>query len=60
MFFEGHAYAGVRMGELVDAIVYYGDQDDTLLNPADLHLTPDLRGELDRRARLWFAAQGGG
>jgi hypothetical protein len=60
MFFEGHAYAGVRMGELVDAIVYYGERDDTLLNPADLQFTPALRAELDRRARLWFAAKGGG
>jgi hypothetical protein len=59
MFYEGHAYAGVRLGELVDAIVYYGDHDDTLLDPADLSFAPGLRTELDRRARLWFASRSG-
>ena len=60
MFFEGHAYAGVHLGELVDAIVDYGDHGDTVLHPLDFPLDPDLATELERRARLWYEAKSGG
>lgn len=55
MFFEGHAQ--VPLGNLLDAVVSYGSNQDTVLDPADLSFTPELRRELDRRARLWLAAQ---
>ena len=57
MFFEGHAQ--VPLGDLLDAVVSYGSNEDTVLDPADLSFTPELRRELDRRARLWLAAQRG-
>ncbi len=55
MFFEGHAQ--VPLGNLLDAVVSYGSNQDTVLDPPDLSFTPELRRELDRRARLWLAAQ---
>ncbi len=54
MFFEGHGQVGVRLGELVDAIVYYGEAEDVVLDPAALEMVPELAQELERRAALWL------
>ncbi len=55
MFFEGHGIAGVEIGELVDAIVDYGIQEDTVLAPYIQE--PEIREQLDRRAG-WMSAAG--
>ncbi|MEM9554554.1 MAG: hypothetical protein AAGC60_09860 [Acidobacteriota bacterium] len=65
LFFEGHAVAGLTLGNLTDAVVLHGRRDTVLSppwvgsSPADAspELPEELATELARRARIWHEAQ---
>ena len=51
-FFEGHLYRDLRFGDLVDAVISYGETADPLEAVDEDSLPQDLRRELERRDRL--------
>lgn len=51
-FFEGHAYSGALFGELLDAVIDYGDLQDVVLALDESTLDLDFRREVERRDRL--------
>ncbi len=51
-FFEGHAYSGVLLGDLLDAVIHHGAAPDAVLSVDEETLDPAFRAEVARRDRL--------
>jgi pimeloyl-ACP methyl ester carboxylesterase len=57
MLFEGHALAGASLGQVADALVWWGDAPDRLDQPDETELEPEWAAEVERRDRLWAEAR---